>query len=521
MAGIAPLPLVAPGSLGLNTEDALTLLDPRYATEAFNAVIGADGRLGARAGWVDKTTGPISGGDAIDVLHEYVNESGTTRVLAAANNKIYFTSLSTFDFTNVSIDITPATTPTGDDWNFQNFNGSVLGFQDGHTPIIYSGSSDFADISAGSGTLPTGGAALCAFGRVWCVDNDGQTIKYSALLDETLWDSTDGAGSIDMSSVWTDGTDVVVAIAAFGANLVVFGKRHIILWTDGAGSDIGIDPDNIYVVDTIEGTGCIARDSVQKIGEGDMAFLSPNGVQLLGRVIKDRANPMATISKKIRDRLLEFVNDESDLLKVRSAYHEKSGRYILLLPDARRQFVFHMNRLYTDANQDLLAPVTEWSIGPSAPKSVCVRLDNSILFGFDGRVGQYDGTKDNESSYEFLFKSGWLNLGQQAEARLKILKQLRTLLSVSGSLDITYSWGYDFGGLAYARTLSPNVGTPAYYGLGEYNVSEFGAVDTLVNQIVSGAGAGQYLQFAIEAEISESELNVQQATLLPKLGRLA
>jgi hypothetical protein len=39
--------------------------------------------------------------------------------------------------------------------------------------------------------------------------------------------------------------------------LIVFGKRHIIMWTDGAGAALGLDPGNIYVEDVIEGAGTV------------------------------------------------------------------------------------------------------------------------------------------------------------------------------------------------------------------------------------------------------------------------
>jgi hypothetical protein len=43
--------------------------------------------------------------------------------------------------------------------------------------------------------------------------------------------------------------------------LIVIGKRHIVIWTDGAGAALGLDPTNIYVEDVIvEGAGTVARD---------------------------------------------------------------------------------------------------------------------------------------------------------------------------------------------------------------------------------------------------------------------
>jgi hypothetical protein len=102
-------------------------------------------------------------------------------------------------------DITPATTPTGDNWQFMNFNGKVVGVQSGHTPIVWDSTGDFADITASTGTLPDGPCGTSAFGRLWIVDDDLQTIRYCALLDETEWAEADGGGQIDMSNIWTLG----------------------------------------------------------------------------------------------------------------------------------------------------------------------------------------------------------------------------------------------------------------------------------------------------------------------------
>ena len=104
--------------------------------------------------------------------------------------------------------------------------------------------------------------AHAAFGRIWAVDDDKQTVRYCALLDETKWATASGGGSIDMRNVWSNGMDYVTAISSIGSNLVIFGRKHIVIYTDGSGSELGVDPTQMYVVDIIEGTGCVARDSL-------------------------------------------------------------------------------------------------------------------------------------------------------------------------------------------------------------------------------------------------------------------
>ncbi len=279
MAQIQPIDIVAPGAKGLNSEHANVLLEPSWATVALNAVVNRSGRIAARKGWVDQTSNAISGTHTIDVLFEYLTLAGASVIISTANNKIY---KDVDDYTDAGNDITSSTAPSADHWKFINFNGKCLGFQRGEVPIVRT-SGDFADASY-TGTGPDGNTAVAAFGRVWAADADLQTVRYSALLDDTDYSTDSGGGTIDMSSVWTNGTDEIVAIAAIGANLVVFGKNHVVMWADGSGSEIGLDPVQIEVVDTIEGTGCIARDSVQVTGEGDLLFLSRHGVQSLGRV---------------------------------------------------------------------------------------------------------------------------------------------------------------------------------------------------------------------------------------------
>ena len=51
MAQLAPMTIVAPGTLGLNKEQEFTLLGPEWATKALNMVFDRSGRLAARKGW--------------------------------------------------------------------------------------------------------------------------------------------------------------------------------------------------------------------------------------------------------------------------------------------------------------------------------------------------------------------------------------------------------------------------------------------------------------------------------------
>ena len=113
-------------------------------------------------------------------------------------------------------------------------------FQRAHEPLIYTNSvADIEKMSAHShatGTPPQGNEVLAAFGRLFVADfaTDKSTIYWSDLLNGHAW--TGGStGSIDISKVWPNGYDEIVALAAHNGFLVIFGKDAIVIY-EGADS---------------------------------------------------------------------------------------------------------------------------------------------------------------------------------------------------------------------------------------------------------------------------------------------
>ena len=523
MAQLQPITLVAPGSKGLNKEQENNLLPPQWATEATNCVVDRGGRIASRKGWADQTTTPIAGTHSIDVVHEYVQQDGTKVVISTANNKVYkdFT-----DFTDAANDITSSTAPSADNWQFINFNDYVLGFQKGENAIVWQNSGDFADVSFSTtgqaGTFDAGNCAAAAFGRVWIADADLQTLRYSALLDHTDFTTANGGGYIDMSSVWTQGMDEIVAIAALGANLIVFGRNHIILWADNSGSEIGINPTNMYVVDTIEGTGCIARDSVQNIGEGDMWYLSRHGVQSLGRVIQDKNNPLASVTKNIKTTMISYIQSEialdSKLDAVRSIHSPENGLYLLNLPAQDIQICIDTKRPFQDEDGQMGYAVTEWTLGGSI-KGMTVRSNGDVLFGSSGVMGRYEGSIDNAEAYTMSFWSAWLDLGE-LNNRLKMMKEISALIQIGGAGSATYRWEFDFSGTTSSKTLAYTAPTASEFNVAEWNIGEFSGSLTIQRKNFPGCGQGQFIRVGATTSINGFNLVLQQLQLTPKLGRL-
>lgn len=507
---LQPLNLVAPAFMGLNKDFSGSLLGPEWAVEARNAVVDRSGRLASRKGWVSQTEDTIPW--EIEGGVEFIKDDGTTEIVSAANNQLY-SGFQTFS------NITGTLTITGDAWQFLNFRGKLIGVQTGHTPWVYDGAGDAEEIVAASGTVPTGHTGLAAYGRLWIVDSDGVTIKYSGLLDETDWGSA-SSGSIDMSKVWTNGTDRVVALAALGATLVVFGTRHIVMWVDGTGSELGLDPSQMYVVDTIEGTGCICRDSLQVISEGDILFLSPNGVQSIKRVLQSKNNPLTSVAPQVRNYINGFLSEEN-LCDTRSVYSPQENFYLLALQDANRTFAFDVREIATKG----FARVTEWP--EFSPKAMIYRDDTSLFFGFDGQYGKYDGYLDNGEPYRFVYRSGWLDLtdtfGNQLTDRNKILKSLHTLVFLQVNDTVIFKWAFDFDDVMRSKSarVTSNTASLAEFGLAEWGEGEWAGGRFLKNLHVNASGSGQFTQLGLEYVVNGSSISLQQLTMKAKIGRLA
>ncbi len=544
MANVFPLDVVSPGAFGLNTEKSSTLLSPQWAVTAQNAVVNSSGRLAARLGWTNQTTTGITGSHTIVRLHEYINSSGDSEIISTANNVIY---KNITDFSDVGNDITSTSTPTADYWQFVNFNNKVIGVQTGHNPIQRT-TGDFADITIDSTGQPAtpdpGNCQLAAFGRWWFADEDLQTIWYSSLLDEADLTTASGAGYIDMTSVWTNGMDEIVALAAIGGNLVVFGKNHIVMWSDGVGSEIGIDPTELQVVDTIEGTGCIARDSVAMTGEGDILFLSRHGLQSLGRVIQAKANPTVVLSKHIRSNMLNAIartratSGLEDCQDVVATHSPENGMYIINFPTLNVQYVFDTEHAFQDEDGDVMFPVTTWQLGGNI-QALLSLVDGKLYFGSAGVVGRYQDYVDNSSSFSFEFLSGWLDFGDpQVNHRIKMLKQIIASVAV-GSATATYQWEFDFNATQLTRAYEYTGSAVAEFGIAEFSdgggagigyndpavgsasgETEFSGSVVVQRVTLPAHGEGQFLRLGVTVPVSGSPFSIQHMSIAPKLGRM-
>lgn len=508
---LVTLDVVAPGRLGLNRESRGRLLNPGFVTQATNFRLDRQGLLASRKGQSDQTGTAIGSSPNVESLFEYKDASGTTEVIVAWDGGI---GNSIDD--PAGNDVSGSLTDTNGTWWFQNFNDKCLAFQSGQKLAVYSGST-FATVTESAGTAPSSGIAGCVLGRVWQVDNsDGANLKYSGLLNETDWGGA-GAGSIDFSNIWTNGQDRITAVTGFNGSLVVFGVNHIVFIVDGSNSQLGLDPANAYVVDVIGGTGCVDQQTVQLVGDSDILFLSQNGVQSLQRVVQEKSNPLTTLSKNVRTELTEAYR-AATAGTIRSCYNPDEGLYLLSFP-ASKTYAFDIRWMYQDEQGEMVAPVFEWDLTPTALLS---RENGTILMGGAGEVFSYAGSTDNGADISLTYESPWLDFGEEVGNRLKILKRIGAIIFASINANIVFKWGVDFKTTfdQYTKAFTTSA-SGSEWGVAEWGLDEFGGAGAAQKIFkVPARATGQYfrLQFSVDVDTSFS---LQQLELQAKIGRLA
>jgi len=425
----------APGFAGINSQDSPLSLDQSFAATASNCIIDEYGRVGSRKGYTevstDSSTATLLGSSrGIEALHESVDASGDKVVFSAGNNKI-------FSGTTTLTDETPdGYTPTANNWKIVSFNNHTYFFQREHEPLIYTDASGSGVLSKHSAYaqatpstfFPEANEVIGAYGRLWAADVSGntKTVYWSDTLQGHKW-SGGSAGGLDLTLVFPNGHDEIVALAAHNGFLIIFCKRCIIVY---AGAE---SPAGMYLADVVEGVGCIARDSVQNTGT-DILFLSEDGVRSFGRTIQEKSMPMRDISNNVRTELTQLVRQQTNPIK--SIYSADEAFYLLSLADSQVVYCFDMRGELPDGSNR----VTTW--GDVNPRSLALLQDGSVYLGREDGIFEYGGYTDNGSTYEMIYYSNPMNFGNSTN--LKFLKKFNITVIGNVSSQSVLAWGYDY-----------------------------------------------------------------------------
>lgn len=512
---IQPLVLRAPGIGGLNFEGEEVRSNPAFARIAENCVYDEGGRLCARKGYNQLTTGgnELSGTPDIGQLHMLDTSSGNKLLLTAdvSGNKIYEVAPS---YSAAPTDVTGTASTSGTTyWQFQNFNDKVVAAQSGNTMIVKSYAGNFAPISASSGTVPDGDCVHSAFGRLWAQKGDTGTglniIAYCALLDETDWG---GAGSGEINVLGTAGAvatgyDELVAISSFDTYLVAFLRNSIVIYSN-AGS-----PGTLAIEKVIQGVGCIARDSVQQTGD-DIIFLSATGLRSLRSTIQSEGNlEFADMSKNVRRELVQLARQvTSDTIK--SAWFPEDALY--LIRTNTTIWAFDLKDRTAATGSDNQPRITQF---PDTGWTAMYGWEGDLYLGSAGTVGEYANYQDAGSSYEMKWQSVWADFDAPV---LKMLKKIICVLEAAGQQSVTFLWEMDYGESAGSSTKTTTGETAvAEWGLAEWGLAEWSGQTPLTRLNVHGSRTGETISFGLTTTINGDNVCIEQMTVYVAPGRRA
>ena len=497
--------LVAPAFKGINTEDSPLAQDPSFAEIADNAVIDKRGRIAARKGHDVITTDKTELGSAsIRAIKEFRDNAGNTEVFSVGNNKI-------LSGTTTLVDETPAAYAiTTDNWKMVNFNDKIYFFQRSYEPLVYDNAGGsvvkLSTVSGAAGVTSAiyGNEVLAAYGRLWTADfgADGSTIYWSDLLIGHDW-SGGTSGSINISKVWPDGHDEIVALAAHNGALIIFGKHSIVVY-NGAEA-----PAEMALADTVAGVGCVDRDTVQYTGS-DVLFLSHTGLKSFGRTIQEKSMPISSLSDTITKDIISLLQNEIEFY--RSVYSPEEGFYLLSFVGQDVTYCFDVRGTLENGSYR----ATRW---PGTGFTSYTRLEDGTLhIGTTEGISEYSGYSDNGTKYRFKYYSPGLTFGDPS--MLKRVKKIRPTLVGANSATVFLKWAYDFD--TFYRTAEFTVGNqqPAFYNQDEFNVGEFTGGELTSRRAVNATGGGGVITIGLEADINGFALSLQEINVLVLKGKV-
>ena len=495
--------LVAPAFRGINTEESPIGQDTSFAELADNSIIDRRGRLASRKGNKVLTTNKTAlGTDFIHSIHEFYDSAGNEVIFSTGNNKVMTGTTTLVDATPGSYNI------TSNDWKIVNFNDKAYFFQRGYDPLVYDNANGLRTFTVANGGATNAtfkcNEVLPAFGRLFIAGNasNDTTIYWSDLLNGNAF-TGGSSGSIDVSKVWPNGFDKIVALAAHNGLLVVFGEHNTIMY-DGAGS-----PANMTLKDTIAGVGCVDRHTVQNIGS-DLIFLSQDGLRSFGRAIQEKSLPVTDLSRNIKQELIALIL--SNTSPMFSAYSPENYFYLLGLRDSDVIFCFDLRgQLETGSYR-----VTRWTTNQF--KSFARDRNGDLYIGSSAGIGTYEGYDDNGSTYRFRYRSPGLTFGDPS--KIKLLKKIRPVIIGGNDSDIFLNWSYDFEVSSNTAKFRVPGATPGFYGLSEYNsTAEFTLGDLVSRKSLNCTGNGTVVTVGLETDVNGHAISLQEFNVLALIGK--
>ena len=557
---LQPLVLDSIGIYGLNRQSSAASLPPQYLTTANNIMLDEKGRVSTRQG-IKQITNNINNSATANTLivkslGEYQNSAGAKTIFAGAGPNVYKINVGNTPYTLDVQTFSGGTTKTDGNWQFTNFNNNFYGAQQSNKPINYNGTTwlDLEDVSGYSSpanvTTFTPSCLLGDFGRLWAADigENRNVVYYSDLLIGHKFQGG-SAGFLDLKNVWSG--DVITAMASFMGKLVIFGKNNIVIFRGPWDVNVTQAGGVFSLDEVIEGVGCVARDSVQLIGD-DIVFLSSSGVRSLGRTIQQDTMPLTDLSLAIKDEIRTNILT-GNMASVKAQYDLSTGSYILGFPDKNIVYVFDFKASTPDG-----APrITTWNFDSKKNPKSFLSTDEFLYCGlgaatYEGRVATYSGYydvekevvagvtqaqcvaagntyesvsgvcfRDVDNTYQSDFKTVWLDFEQPGIS--KFLKRFLGIWSGGKNMNVTLNWYRDYNVTPSSAnfTLDPTTGgVSSLWGVGKYAAAKYAPAFQPAEYKVSLSKAAKVVRLEVIQTVSGFKAALQNITIWAKQGKI-
>lgn len=564
MTALRSITLQSPGVLGLNTQLKDGVLDPRYCTEGDNCVIDRNGNLAARKGTKIANGTAATGAPTLDILHSYLQDNGTEIILSTGGSKVW-------SGTTTMTDVSTAVSVTADYWDFQNAQGNVIGCQAAHQPIWWDGSGQFeylvdqntqwatsvtkalGDIvvpttpngyyyectTAGdthgstepiwpttignpvvdntatwtTREIPKSNVLLYAFGRAWIADANGKTIYYSDLLIPSAFDTgftteVGSAGSINLDTVWPGSNDTITSLAVHNNNLIIFCENSIVIYSSAD------DVINLALVEVINSNGCVARDSVQTIGN-DIFYLSNDGVRSLSRTVIQDNMPLTEISLNIRDDLVTSINSGT-LAAVQSTYNDEEGFYLINFPAAGKTYTCDV-RMPQTPRWLTWSQISMYGIVTGSDKTLRFGVELGYNASYTGYLDGDPSSGDTDLTYVLKYRSGWIDTGLQTSKA--VWKKMIWYMSSEFDLQTSNTWGFDFLAREYSETKTVTGAPSAKWSQFQWSVDTWGSAFDKDRIHVNMRGTGSLIRIGTQLGVNNGKFAFNKLDLFFKTGR--
>ena len=331
-------------------------------------------------------------------------------------------------------------------------------------------------------------------------------IKFCAPLDETDWQTSQGAGEIVVG-------DTVVGLKRFRDTLIIF-CRSSIYQLSGSSSA------NFVLTSITKDIGCVAGDSIQEIA-GDLVFLAPDGIRPLGATMRIGDVQIASVSRQIQS--LISGNNITGFSNICSSYIPSLSAYRLYYNDSASPAADARGISGSLIRGDVPTPAGgswEWAelrgIKPFTMDNGYLGTEEYIVFGgWDGYVyRQEQGSTFDGAAIQAVYITSPLIM-DDPNIR-KVPRQLQALINIEEPTTLEVRAIFDLGreGVAQPNAFAIELsGGLSLYGTAVYGTSVYSSAKNLVTSKNYIVGSGMYVQFAFTSLDLDNSHSIQGFTI--------